>query len=371
MKMISITYFAAVLLASCGAHANSAPVQLIAQEDPQVPSTVVFDKTVHDFGDVSVSDGPLTCSFTLTNNGDTPITIYEVVSSCGCTDVQWTKGSIEKGESGSISATYKNTDGAMPFDKTLTVYMTGIKRPVVLRLRGVVHEKKKSLQELYGKERIGDLGLKARQFKTSALKQGQSTSETATVANLGKKPLDVQFAQVSEHMRVAVTPNPIPSGSTATLSFTIESSPDIYGRETYHATPVLNGKSSSAAIEVSAFTQENFDNLSKDDRNSAALPYFDNSTVSFDSVHSGEKIEVEFFCTNKGKKSLHFYKADGDVPGVTAVALPDIASGKKETLRFSIDTASLPKGENVIMVSLTTNSPLRPILNIFIAGVVL
>ena len=162
-------------IASCGSrNANSAPVvELVAVEDSQAPETVVFDKTVHDFGDVSVKDGPLSCTFTLTNKGTEPVSIYEVVSSCGCTDVKWTKGTIAPGGTGTISATYKNEDGPLPFDKTLTVYISGVKRPVVLRLRGVVHEKKKSLSELYGAQKLGDFGLKARQYKTGTLKQGR------------------------------------------------------------------------------------------------------------------------------------------------------------------------------------------------------
>jgi hypothetical protein len=37
-------------------------------------------------------------------------------------------------------------------------------------------------------------------------------------------------------------------------------------------------------------------------------------------------------------------------------------------MHFTLDTGALPKGENVIMISLTTNSPLRPVVNLFVAG---
>ena len=102
---------------------------LLALVLPDGNEPISWDKTVHNFGDVSVADGPLSCSFTLTNNTSEPISIFEVVSSCGCTDVKWTKGSIQPGNTGVISATYKNEDGPMPFDKTLTAYISGIKKP--------------------------------------------------------------------------------------------------------------------------------------------------------------------------------------------------------------------------------------------------
>ena len=239
---------------------------------------------------------------------------------------------------------------------------------MVLRLRGVVHEKKKSLSELYGAQKLGDFGLKARQYKTSTLKQGLSTSETATVANLGKKPLQVEWTDVSPQLTVSVSPNPIPAGSTATLSFTIQSDPSLYGKTVYSATPVLNGKKAAEALEVSAYTQENFASWSAQQRDDAALPVFTQSTLNMGIVQQGSKLELDFECTNKGKAALHIYKDDVEHPALKAVSLPDVAPGAKGRMHFSLDTSALPKGENVIMISLTTNAPLRPVVNLFVAG---
>lgn len=102
-----------------------------------------FDKTVHDFGTITVKDGPQTCSFTVTNTGDDDLLIYAVVSSCGCTNVDWTRSAIKPGEKGTITATYSNNDGPYPFDKTITAYMSHNEKPVVLHLRGTVTNKKK------------------------------------------------------------------------------------------------------------------------------------------------------------------------------------------------------------------------------------
>ena len=382
MKMTFISFILVMAIATCGnRQANSvpqqqftAPVEELAAsldaEAVQEPTAVItWDKTVHDFGDVSVTDGPLSCTFTLTNNSKEPIAIFEVVSSCGCTDVKWTREPIQPGNSGQISATYKNEDGPMPFDKTLTVYVSGVKRPVILRLRGVVHEKKKSLSELYGAQKLGAFGMKSRSLKTGTLKQGLSASESTSVANLGKKPLQIAFTDVSPELSLRVEPNPIPAGSTATLYYTITARPALYGRNTYTALPVLNGKNADAPLEVTAWTQENFGPLSQEQRDNGALPYFDSSTVNFGTVSKGEKVAVVFNCTNRGTDTFHVFKADTESPALTLAApLEDIASGKKGSLRLTLDTSALNKGENVIMVSLTTNSPLRPLVNLFVAG---
>ena len=101
-------------------------------------ATFEFDKTVHDFGEISLKDGPLSCTFTVTNTGDEPLTIFAVVSTCGCTGATWTRESIAPGDSGEVSVTDTNDEGPYPFDKALTVYTSAQKKPVILHLKGVV-----------------------------------------------------------------------------------------------------------------------------------------------------------------------------------------------------------------------------------------
>ena len=377
--MMFISIIASLALSTCGSGRSEAAafasvdsfVEIDAADMADDPKVVVeWDKTVHDFGDVSVSDGPLTCSFTLTNKGPEAIAIFEVVSSCGCTGVDFPKTKIEPGQSAKISATYKNEDGPTAFDKTLTVYISGIRRPVILRLRGVVHPKKQSLSQLYSPERLGDFGLKTRQFSTGNLKQGLSVSETANVANLGKKPLDVTFTDVSPQLKVSVSPNPIPAGKTAQIAFTVSSDPSLYGLNLYKATPVLNGIPTAGSIEVATWTQENFALWSREAIEKGAIPAFEMSTVSLGTVKVGSKLSASFSLTNNGKSVFHVFKADPDSPALAAESLPDIVPKGKGKLVFTLDTSSLPEGDNVIMITLTTNSPQRPLINLFVTCVV-
>ena len=368
-----MTIIAALGLMACGQrNTKAAPVvEAVVQEAVLVEDGAIsWDTMLYDFGDVSVDDGPLTCTFTLTNGSNQVIAIYEVVSSCGCTGVTWNRESIQPGKSATIQATYKNEDGPGAFDKTLTVYISGVRKPVILRLRGIVHEKKKSLSQLYGVERLGDLGLKTLEYKLPTLKQGLQVSENITVANLGKKPLKLEFADVSPQLTVKASPNPIPAQTTAQITFTVTADPELYGGNTYTATPVVNGKKSAKSITVSAFTQENFALLTPEERDAAAIPMFKGSTYEFGIVKKGVVIEGEFVCENKGKRPLHFFKADAEDSALKAELPEDIGTGEKGQLQFRMETKGLPEGENVIMLTLTTNSPLRPVVNLFVAGII-
>ena len=129
-------------------------LQLSAQQD-----ILKFDKTVHDFGQVLLGSGPISCSFTATNVSSTSQCIQSVSTSCGCTAVKWDHKEIAPGGKTVITATYTNDEGAYPFDKTLTVTLTSGRRPVVLHLRGVCRKEFKPDEVVYTFSLGGGLGL--------------------------------------------------------------------------------------------------------------------------------------------------------------------------------------------------------------------
>ena len=97
---------------------------------------VSFDRTVHDFGRIDTRAGAVSCSFEVTNTGTDTLNIFAVVTTCGCTTVEWTRSDIAPGGKGSINVTYKNDEGPYPFDKTLTVYLSCMDKPVILHIKG-------------------------------------------------------------------------------------------------------------------------------------------------------------------------------------------------------------------------------------------
>lgn len=357
-----------------------------------------LDKTVHDFGDIMVTDGPVSATFTVTNIGDKPLVIYNVVSSCGCTDVEWTRQPLKPGEKGTIKATYKNDEGGYPFDKNLTVYLSEPKQPVILRLRGESHKKKLSLKEMYP-VRFGDLGFKTVDIKGGNLSQGQQRSGEVMVANVGSKAINVKFQDVSDGLSVKLSQNPIPAGSTAKLSFTVTSDRDHWGKNYYYATPVVDGRVLKAVVSPSAesheadagtealvadpnpllgagkskigiftITKEDFSSLTKEQRDAAPVPVAAESTYSFGKVKAGTKVNGSFEIANKGKSAFKVYKIDSESSKLTSYPFKDVAPGSKGRLEVTLDTSTFPKGECLIVLTLTTNSPSRPIMNLFLTG---
>lgn len=109
----------------------------------QKPAQIKFDKTVHNFGTFSEKEPKVTCTFTYTNIGETPLVINQAVASCGCTVPEYTKTPVQPGEKGEIKVTYNGT-GKFPghFKKSITVRTNGAVEMTRLYIEGDMVEAK-------------------------------------------------------------------------------------------------------------------------------------------------------------------------------------------------------------------------------------
>lgn len=344
----------------------------------KISENIELDSDCHDFGDILLGSGPVSCSFSVKNIGKEPVAIYSVVTSCGCTDVEWTKSPIKPGESGKISVTYSNNEAPLPFDKNLTAYFSDMKKPVILKLRGVCHEKKLTKEEIF-KERFGPVGFRTLDVKCGNILQGESRSDRLTVANLGKRPVKLTFTDISDGLSLKVSPEVIPAGGEAEISYTVKTSRERWGKNLYYAVPVVDGVESytlaglpdgvkAGKLRIYAFTTDNFSSLTESQKSDGPRPKFATSTYSFGKIKAGKTIDAEFTFTNEGKRCFQVYKCDTDAPRYSHGTIQPVAPGEKGQVRVHIDTSMLPKGETLVIVTLTTNSPLRPVINLFISG---
>ena len=367
----TIIWLSALLLSVTGLYAQ--------QESFFKEADVIrFDKKVHDFGDVLMAEGPVTCIFTFTNVSQQPIVIHNVISSCGCTTPEWTREPVRPGATGTIQATFSNDQGPYPFDKTLTVYVgvgaSSLDRPVVLRLRGVSHEKKKDLDELFTTH-IGPLGLRKVETSIGYIDQGVVKSDQLQVANLSKSPLSVETEQATPGLTVTVTPNPIPARSMARLSYAVnpaEMGETAWGKQRYEASFRLAGKSYPDKLTITGVIKDNFEKLSKSEVEQAGVPVVDRSYFEFGEVKKGRVVNATYTIRNKGKNPLVIHHIDGTNAAVQTQLPLTIKPGGKADVKVTLDTGKLEySGEVIEVLSVITNAPSKPIMNLFITGNVL
>lgn len=330
---------------------------------------IKFDKTVHDFGDILISDGEQKCNFTFTNISDRPIVLHRVITSCGCTEPDWDKRPIRPGESGKIEIIFKNDQGPYPFDKGITVYVSDMTKPVLLRIRGVAHNKKKSLDELYP-ERFGALGFKSKVLSIGQIEQGLSKNGSVEIVNLSNKSVKVSFSNLTPGLTLSLSSPEIAPKGRALLNYVVDTKNgkgELWGKSVFSGKVLVNGVPQRGVLEVEALIKDNFSGYSKEQLRAGALPKFASSSASIGKCKRGDVKKVSFSFTNMGKEALTIYKVESAEPGCTFTYPERVAPSAKGKIEVTIDT-SKSEGEILHVLSLITNAPTRPIINVFITG---
>jgi hypothetical protein len=101
------------------------------KEKPQL----VFEKTEHDFGKIYLGEGTVQYCFVFRNEGDAPLIINNVSSSCGCSFAYWPRNPIAPQDTGSICVNYKNNRSGF-FSKMLKVYSNTDPKRINLTIKG-------------------------------------------------------------------------------------------------------------------------------------------------------------------------------------------------------------------------------------------
>lgn len=100
----------------------------------EVTTKVEVSSMQIDFGDFDWEDVQ-TCAFSLQNTGEHPLIVQDIITSCGCTTVEYSKEPVPSGKSLDIKVTYK-ADHPEHFNKTITVYCNAEESPLQLKIQG-------------------------------------------------------------------------------------------------------------------------------------------------------------------------------------------------------------------------------------------
>ncbi len=331
-------------------------------------NVVRFDKTIHDFGDIIDGSGEKKCSFKLTNISDKPIVIHRVITSCGCTEPTWTKSPIAPNNNGEISLIFSNDQGPYPFDKAITVYISGVNKPIILRVRGVAHEKNKSLNEIYIKN-IGGFAMRENPIDVGQIEKGNTRSESVEIANVSNRSINVDFQNLSKGLKLELSSKTIPAKGKANLKYSIDTGADenYWGNTNYSATVVVNGQGQTEKLVVQALIKQGFTNLTSVQKRNAPLPQLIKSTENFGVMKKGAKKTLSFTIKNMGKEELVIHKIDGEDECAFAY---DKKIAPNMSGKINVEINPKTSGEKLYIIYLTTNSPTRPIVNLYISGIV-
>jgi hypothetical protein len=343
-------------------------VTINAQESSPV---INLFKSIHDFGVIKEENGKVTVDFELSNEGNAPLVISRVQSSCGCTASLWTKEPIPPKGKGKITATYDPANRPGVFAQNITVFSNASTIGTVLTIRGTVIPKPKKPEEVY-RRKIGDLGIANIHLSLNKVFVGQSTTDTIGIYNFSNSPMEVTFDRIPKHITLEVNPTKLKPQEAGKIIITFDANKNDDWGFVLDRIRVLPNKENhqNNTISISANIEEDFSKLTEKELANAPQVQFEETNKDFGIVNEGDIIEHKFILTNTGKSDLIIRKIRASC-GCTTVA-PDVnvlQPGKQTALSASFRTAGF-SGRQSKSITVITNDPKQPNVVLRLSGTI-
>lgn len=129
MKKLGIILFALMMSLTFAVAQNN--------KGKKVPKAI-FEKSEHDFGKVNESKGTVSTVFKFKNEGEAPLIIQRVASTCGCTATDYTKEPILPNKEGAITVSYGAAGRPGAINKSVTVFTNVPDSIYTLKIKGEV-----------------------------------------------------------------------------------------------------------------------------------------------------------------------------------------------------------------------------------------
>lgn len=186
---------------------------------------ITFKNLVHDFGTIKEADGKVHHKFEFTNSGQVPLIITNVEASCGCTTPNWTKTPILPGKSGFVDAEFDPAN-YQNFDKSITVRSNGEPSSVVLRIKGEVIPKEKSMTDIFAFN-IGEINVKGKNIAFSTVKGSKTVS--FEFYNNTDKNIKLEFLNLPSYVKIDKNIKTVKSKQVVSFKLTANSDGDNKG----------------------------------------------------------------------------------------------------------------------------------------------
>ena len=144
-RIFSVAFFSliSVVLINCSGKENK---NESGQAGGKLPVMALLDSASYDFG--TIQEGQVVeHTFKFRNEGEYPLILNNITSSCGCTTPEWPKEPIGPKETSSIKVRFDSKNKSGPQVKTITVYANTEPAYSELRLRGIVNSAPKPTVE--------------------------------------------------------------------------------------------------------------------------------------------------------------------------------------------------------------------------------
>ncbi len=322
----------------------------------------IFDKKSHEFG-VVLWKHPATATFTIKNDGNKPLVISNVTTSCGCAVAEWTHKPIAPGKTGVVTSTF-DAKALGRFHKSVGVYCNASDKPIYLTLRGEVSADPKNYTVTHPYA-IGAIRLDKEVIEFDDANKGEKPVLELLVANTSEQVYTPVLMHLPPYLEVVATPERIGRKGTGMMKVILDTDKlPKFGltTATVYLSRFLGDKvGEENAIPVSAVLLPDFSNLTQEERLNSPSIELSAEELTLPPLGVDEKKSQTVVIKNTGKGPLE----------ITDLQVFDSSLGvqlKKHTLKPGARTKlkitaygrNLKKVKGTPRVLMITNDPNCP-----------
>ena len=323
-------------------------------------------ETEHDFGAFNEDDGKVSTEFKFVNDSESPVTIDHVRSSCGCTVPQYSKATVNHGDTAAITVVYNPSGRPGRFSKSLMVKLSNDSTEKLL-IKGVVIGAQNTLRSRFPVT-AGPIRLRGNMVTFGAVKTGKIKSQFVEVYNSSHSPVVPRWTDIPQYLRVTAAHETVQPGEQGVYSFVL--APTKYGILTDSLTLNVPGEP-PFRFEIAAIVEEDFSGLTEKQLADAPRIITDTDMLDFgDFFRTGQPITRQLRVTNTGKNDLLIRRVHTSEPGFTVKApFSKLKKGKSGTVTVTFDPASFSAPLLNSRLQVITNDPSHPLTTIRLVGI--
>ncbi len=306
---------------------------------------------------------PSKVNFTLRNTGNAPLSVKDVIPSCGCTTVEWTREPIAPGAEGTVAAVY---DARMlgVFQKDLMVFTNASDEPVYLHMQGRVVS---GLSDYSGSFPVdlGNVRMNVDNIEFDDVNRGDRPVAELQIVNVERKSYRPYLMHLPPYLSAQYFPETLSGGRIGKIMLTLDSEklPRMGLTQTsiYLARKEGDKVSDENEITVSSVLLPDFSSLSAKDEELAPRMELSADTLDLGEIGKKKKKTMTVLVGNSGRRTLEIRAIQVFNKALT-VSLSDRNIGPGETAKLKVTVLAkyLDKVKNSPRVLLITNDPARP-----------
>jgi hypothetical protein len=306
---------------------------------------------------------PVKVEYTITNTGNKPLVMTEVIPSCSCTIADWTKDPIEPGQKGKVVATF-DAKTLGHFEKDVCIYSNAEPHLVYLNFTGEVVRDAKDVSSS-NPYKIGNIAIDKTAITFPDAHQGDILTTTLNVVNQSDRPYEPILMHLPSFITMKRSADVLLKGQRGFIQLTIDTKQinDVGLLQNSIYLSRFNGDKVSPEneIPISVVLLPDFSKMTKEDLAKAPVIKMSTTTLDMSDEMSKSKIVRDITITNAGQSPLVITKMQvfNSAIGVE-LKNRSILPGESTVLKVTLHTKSLKDNKEKLSILIIDDDPQQP-----------